>query len=282
MPTINENKSVWDGSYNWSKAGEEWSTVWGTSTMQWYGTILPRIRNFLPAQTILEIGPGFGRWTEFLKDYCDRLIAVDLSEKCVKACQERFSSSSHITYHVNDGRSLEMIPDNTIDFVFSFDSLVHAEDVVISAYMAQLAKKVTKNGAIFIHHSNLGEYSSYLRMQRMISRIPKLLGLLIRLGIVDNVNIHWRAPSMTAKKMQLFAAESGLQCISQELITWQTRRILIDCISTIVNKNSVWSSENKRLSNLLFMREIENISNLARLYDLRQRGIETARLRPSR
>ena len=90
MPTIEDNISFWNGTYNWSKGGEEWSKTWGSSYMQWHGTILPRIRAFLPADTILEIAPGYGRWTEFLKDYCTSLMIVDLSEKCIKACRERF------------------------------------------------------------------------------------------------------------------------------------------------------------------------------------------------
>ena len=30
---------------------------------QWFGLIFPRIHAFLPTGTILEIAPGFGRWT---------------------------------------------------------------------------------------------------------------------------------------------------------------------------------------------------------------------------
>ena len=48
--------------YDWKEAGEEWSQPWGSSAAQWAGTIFPRIRECLPADTILEIAPGFGRW----------------------------------------------------------------------------------------------------------------------------------------------------------------------------------------------------------------------------
>src|SRR6266852_9871119 len=37
--------------YDWKDAGEEWSEPWGSSAAQWSGTILPRIRDFLPAGT---------------------------------------------------------------------------------------------------------------------------------------------------------------------------------------------------------------------------------------
>jgi 2-polyprenyl-3-methyl-5-hydroxy-6-metoxy-1,4-benzoquinol methylase len=238
--------------------------------MQWYGTILPRIRAFLPVHTILEIAPGFGRWTEFLKDYCSDLVVVDLSEKCIKACQERFTDCSHITYFVNDGKSLDMIPDNSIDFIFSFDSLVHAEDEVISAYISQLPEKLKHNGVAFVHHSNLGQFPNYRKMQDVISRIPipKLIAILGRLGIVDDVISTWRAPSMSANKMRLYAEENGLRCFSQEVVTWKTRGVLVDCMSTIVKNDSIWSRDYKVWKNRFFMNEARNLFNLSRLYDL--------------
>lgn len=268
MPTVEENRSFWNNRCDWGRAEKEWSQRWGTSYMQWYGTILPRIRPFLPAQTILEIAPGFGRWTDFLKDYSANLTLVDLSEKCIRACQERFADFPHITYFVNDGKSLDMIRDNTIDFVFSFDSLVHAEDTIISGYISQISRKLRKNGVAFIHHSNLGQYSNYVKMHRIISGIPGLMVILKISGILDDVRKPWRATSMTAGKMQLYAEENGLKCISQELITWSTRRVLIDCISTITKKDSIWSRDNRVIRNAFFMKEAKNLSKLSHLYDL--------------
>ncbi|HEY6146995.1 MAG TPA: class I SAM-dependent methyltransferase, partial [Thermoanaerobaculia bacterium] len=83
MATIDENRSTWDGAYNWEHAGDEWSTHFGGPAMQWYGSLIPRIHSFLPSGTILEIACGFGRWTAFLKDQCKRLYAIDLSNACV-------------------------------------------------------------------------------------------------------------------------------------------------------------------------------------------------------
>ena len=94
MPTIERNLSLW-ANYNWEQEGEEWSSAWGGSEFQWQWTLLPRIGAFIPAATILELGPGFGRWTNYLKDYCDQLIGVDLSENCIRACQAKFSAYPH-------------------------------------------------------------------------------------------------------------------------------------------------------------------------------------------
>ncbi len=71
--------------------------------------------------------------------------------------KKRFISNDNIEYHINDGKSLEQIQDESIDFAFSFDSLVHAESDVIQAYLEQLGKKLKPDGVGFIHHSNIGD-----------------------------------------------------------------------------------------------------------------------------
>ena len=76
--------------YDWKEAGEEWSQPWGSSAAQWTGTIFPRIRECLPVGTILEIAPGFGRWTHYLKDYCNELWAVDKSERLYRSVSAAF------------------------------------------------------------------------------------------------------------------------------------------------------------------------------------------------
>ena len=76
---------------------------------------------------MLEIAPGHGRWTEYLAHHCDRLIGVDLASSCVEVCRERFDGRPNLEFFVNDGRSLDMVDAGSVDLVFSFDSLVHAE-----------------------------------------------------------------------------------------------------------------------------------------------------------
>src|SRR5688572_2132020 len=105
MPTANENKRLWEHDFQWTYEGDEWSESWGGPTMQWYGSILPRIHDFVPTGQILEIACGYGRWTQYLKELCQELTVVDLAERCVEACKTRFADSTNITYYVNDGKS---------------------------------------------------------------------------------------------------------------------------------------------------------------------------------
>jgi SAM-dependent methyltransferase len=262
MPTTVANKLEWDGRYRWDQRGDEWSRPWGGAAAQWYTTLLPRIRGFLPAGTVLEIACGHGRWTGFLKDACRRLVLVDLSESCIAACRERFAGESHIEYHVNDGRSLAMLPDRSVDFVFSFDSLVHADASVMTAYLAELARILTPDGAAFLHHSNLGEYAArYARVRR----VPKLEGLLILLGALDPFT-HWRDPGVSAGAVAAWAEEHDLRCIRQELVHWSTRRALIDCLSTVVRRGSALDGPPRVVRNRDFMREAAGARRLSQLY----------------
>src|SRR5437773_12411910 len=132
--------------YDWKDAGEEWSAPWGTSEAQWFGAILPRIRDCLPTETILEIAPGFGRWTYYLKDYCKELWIVDRVEKCIEACRRRFAGDSDVRCQVNDGRSLSMIPYASAAFLFSLDSFVHSDRQVGRSCLPDLGRKVNSGG----------------------------------------------------------------------------------------------------------------------------------------
>lgn len=251
MPTVEQNVINWTDRYDWTEKGEEWSAKWGGPEAQWHGTIYPRIHSFVPARSILEIAPGFGRWTSMLKGHCEKLTVVDLSETCIEACKQRFSTDTHITYHVNDGKSLAMVPDGSIDFVFSFDSLVHAEKDVLEVYLAQLARKLTPNGAGFIHHSNLGMYA-----HPKTGELPPFIR-----------NRGWRALSMTARRFKESCSTAGLQCVGQELVNWLTHAdVLNDCFSLFTQPDSMWARSNRIFVNKGFMDEASYLSRLMQIY----------------
>jgi hypothetical protein len=61
-----------------------------------------------------------------------------------------------------------MVPENSLDFAFSCDSLVHAEIDVIDAYIDELSRKLTLSGIAFIHHSNIGAYPCLVRLTKKL------------------------------------------------------------------------------------------------------------------
>lgn len=245
MANIHENRLFYD-NYDWSKSGEEWADPWGGSDMQWFGTILPRIHLFLPARSILEIGSGYGRWAKNFLPYCEHLLLTDLTRQCVDACRERFSNEPKVKCFLNDGSSLGLAADGAIDLVFSFHSLVHADDVTMEKYVAEISKKLTPNGVAFLHHSNAGEYVNDVTIDQQLL-------------------LDYRDVSMTAEKMRGFARNANLRCSSQELINWETEELL-DCFSVLARPNSLWGRASSTFKNPDFIGEMAHWGRMAELY----------------
>jgi len=262
MPSISENSRLWNEQHEWPLAGDEWSEDFGGTQAQWYGCLLPRIARFLPAGHILEIAPGYGRWTQFLQTYGTTLSLVDLAPTCIDACRSRFASLGHLRYYVNDGSSLDMIDDQSVDFVFSFDSLVHADADTMRAYCLQIGRKLHDGGWAFIHHSNLRAYQGWLLTKRNVVRLCRGNS---RLG---NYLIHdcARGQDMSAALMVDFCCDAGLTCTSQEIVPWGQSRRPIDCF-TIFTKADVPARRAPRVFvNHRFMEEAAYTKRMALLY----------------
>ncbi|MDQ7014362.1 MAG: class I SAM-dependent methyltransferase [Planctomycetota bacterium] len=206
MPTIAENLTYWK-RYDWKDRGREWGKGYGSIEQGWDHAILPRVGPFLPtAGHVLELAPGYGAWTDLLRPCCKRMTLVDLAPNCIEHCRQRFGKRG-MAYHVNDGRSLAMVEEMSVDFVFSVHSLVHADHDVMRDYILQLGK-IMKPGAFgFIHHSNLGEYADELESW-------------------DQKDTHWRGRDMTGEKLRNDCREAGLVCIYQEIIPWGSDKFI--------------------------------------------------------
>ncbi len=312
---IDDNYIYWNNVYDWSRyQGDEWSARWGGPDVQWFWSIFPRIRRHLPAATILEIGPGFGRWSRYLREHCQKLILLDLSEKCLAGCRARLavhaaehqSDANRTTMHVRtqttehsaappeetplaghsgaslggpsvgnetlshfqaseiitilgDGRSLKGVNDESVDFCFSFESLVLAESDVLSDYLRELCRVLKPEGKAFLHHSNLGAYAEYFKAKDLVPK--KLRRSLKRAGLLDYDEM--RAPSVTAAWFAKETKLAGLSCLSQELIPWGGKR-LIDCFSTL--EKGPRKKPNQVFENPQFIKRAFEIQRLSRLY----------------
>lgn len=201
MPSIAENLANWNDPEHWRDDGNEWSESWGSSASMWFGSILPRIHSHLPAGHLLEIACGHGRVTAHLLGHCERFTGIDLAPTCVDMCRQRFATVGKATFRVGDGHSLPGVADASVDFVCSWDSLVHAERDAVDGYVRELARVLRPGGAAFLHHSNLA-------------------ACLAEAGGAEVPNPHWRASSVSAALVQELAAASGLVCEAQELLQW--------------------------------------------------------------
>lgn len=259
MPTIEENYEFWNNRFLWAQHhGDVWSREWGGPSAQWDWCLYPRIRLLVPVETLLEIGSGQGRWTQYLRTCCERLIATDISDRCLKVCRERCGDEG-IEYHLGDGKTLEFQEDSSVDLAFSFESLIHTELEDLTSYLQELYRVLKSQSRAFIHHSNLGNYPHFCNLMRKLPRTLKKFAQ--ERGIIDFDG--WRAQSVSAKLVKSRAEEVGFTVHSQELVPWGGKRLL-DCF-TILGKETV--AQTQIYENHRFVERAREIRDLAGAYE---------------
>lgn len=244
MASVDENRKYWE-SYAWELGGDEWSSPWGSASLQWAITIYPRIMAALPADRIVEIAPGFGRWTSFLLGQSNSYIGIDVSPRPVAFCQRTFGRlPQRPRFVLGDGASLPEVEDAHTDLVFSFDSLVHVELECIAAYAKEMYRVLRPGGYGFIHHSNMGAYES---------------------GTIPNPG--WRGLTVSAENVGREFTTTGLQVVIQERTPWVFRGALTDCFSLV---RKPFSGEvlmtSRQFTNETFIRECELATQMVALY----------------
>ena len=154
LPGLNSrsaNKFIWE-HWDWSALGDEW-----TPSSEWKASVVKTfVEPYFKGGAILEIGPGAGRWTEYLVPGADHFIGIDISETCVRECQTRFANCRNAAFKIGNGRDLRMIGDNSIDRVWSFDVFVHINREEFESYIGELARILRAGGIGAIHHGSSG------------------------------------------------------------------------------------------------------------------------------
>lgn len=248
--TLEESERKWT-AYDWSRKGDEWSDAWGGADAQWHGTILPRIR-LGTVGTVLEIGCGYGKWVPYFGPHCVKYQGVDICSKCIENCQKEFPE---LDFWLNDGRTLNMIEDGSVDFVFSYDSLVHADADTMEVLVPQIVAKLSPLGKAFIHHSNWGDKLQPDQWSE-------------NLGLRSEVDCGWVAAVVK---------RSGGRVRVQEKIAWvqevsmvvSTRRCG-DAYTLFGKALATFASEEDEfvvLTNPYFMDEVERARQYIRPYD---------------
>ena len=138
----------------WEKQlGEEW-----TVSAKWKKSLINDVllRYVKPETAVLEIGPGAGRWTEFLQPLACKLYAVDVSAKALDLCKKRLSSATDVRFFLTQNASLEFIPDETIEAIWSFDVFVHINPGDTDSYLSEFKRVLVPGGIAVIHHPKDG------------------------------------------------------------------------------------------------------------------------------
>ena len=154
-----DNHERWT-SWDWSSHGEEW-----TASAEWKQALIDDVLHALipGGGVVLEIGPGAARWSAVLQPRAGRLILVDISDRPLALCRERFATAGNVEYVLSSGSDLPGVAPSSVDAVWSFDVFVHVSPVDQAGYLAEVARVLRPGGVAVIHHAdgrNLGDLPS--------------------------------------------------------------------------------------------------------------------------
>lgn len=184
-----ENRVRWTG-WNWNRRGEEWN-----ASEEWKRALIDDVLcRWIPSNgVVVEIGPGGGRWSEVLVARSIRLILVDVSERPLELCRERFNDAINVEYVLSSGSDLPGIASGSVDAVWSFDVFVHVAPSDQAGYIEEIARVLRPGGVAAIHHAdgrNRGEMPS-----RHGWRAPMSQGLFAALALERGLRVECQLDS---------------------------------------------------------------------------------------
>jgi len=185
-----DNRERWT-DWDWSDRGEEW-----TLSAEWKQALIDEvlITRIPEGGVVLEIGPGAARWSAALHQRAHRLILVDVSDRPLALCRERFAAAENIEYVLSSGNDLPGVADSSVQAVWSFDVFVHVAPLDQAGYLAEIARVLAPGGVAVIHHAD----------GRNLGDLPSRNG--------------WRSP-MSRHLFARLAAQSGL-AVETQLDAW--------------------------------------------------------------
>lgn len=147
--SVTTNREVW-GNWEWEGGGEEW-----TASEDWKASLISDVLEpTMPTgATILEIGPGAGRWTAALHERASALVLVDITDTTLELCRERLGDPPDVTYLRTDGTGLREVATGSIDAIWAFDAFVHIAPLDVASYLVDIRRVLADDGVAVIHHT---------------------------------------------------------------------------------------------------------------------------------
>lgn len=167
--------------------------------------------SMLKLDNVIELACGHGRHVEWYKQKAGKITLVDILDKNIQYCKNRFSEDNNISYYVNNGHDLRELESDKYSALFSYDAMVHFEMLDVFDYLKETQRVLQSGGRALFHHSNNTEDYKVTFSTGTIGR-----------------------NYMSAQLFAHLADRAGLNVIKQQIINWKTAKNL-DCI-TLVEK----------------------------------------------
>jgi ubiquinone/menaquinone biosynthesis C-methylase UbiE len=217
MPSVAWNRRVWGTEHDWAEDGDEWSGMaayCGQPYSEWKEELVETFMASLPSgRRALEIGPGHGRWTEYLAPEAETVALVDINQSCLDSCRDRFRDCLNVSYHLTDDSCLPFLAESSIDFVWSFDAFVHMEPEVVHGYLAELGRVLAPGGCAVLHHAGRPDW--LLRLAPIVRSMGRPGRVLQRLAILHRLHDDGYRSYVSARLVAEWGSAAGLTVVRQ-------------------------------------------------------------------
>ena len=100
----------------------------------------------------VEIGPGGGRWTQYLLGF-ETLYAVDYHQELLDELKRNFDRPN-VRLIRNNGTDFPGVDTNSIDYLFSFGTFVHLDFNLIEEYLLAIRSIIKPDANVVIQYSD--------------------------------------------------------------------------------------------------------------------------------
>jgi 2-polyprenyl-3-methyl-5-hydroxy-6-metoxy-1,4-benzoquinol methylase len=113
---------------------------------------------FGPDSDVLELGCGGGKFSQRLAPNCRSLLCADISQAMIEHTRETLSQrgvGKNVGYRVLNGTDFAGLPSDSVDFIFSYDVMLHLQLQNVFSYMLDARRVLRENGVLMLHQINL-------------------------------------------------------------------------------------------------------------------------------
>ncbi len=121
-----------------------------------------------PDRTVLEVGPGGGKWTVRIAPKVKRLVVLDTSEEMLNRTRRRCEALGleNVEFITGNGKDFQPVADESIDFFFSYDVFVHIALEDTWPYTQEMARVLKAGGMGACHHAINTTHQGWDRIER--------------------------------------------------------------------------------------------------------------------
>lgn len=121
-----------------------------------------------PGMTVLEVGPGGGKWTVLMAPRAARVIVLDVAEEMLRRTRARCErlGLGNVEYILANGQDFQPVAGGSIDFFFSYDVFVHIALEDTWPYAQEIARVLADGGRGACHYASGSVPEAWDRIER--------------------------------------------------------------------------------------------------------------------